>query len=278
MSRIVALYDGSRRTGGLTNRFAGIISAYGIAKHYGKKFEIKFTYPFNLEDFLVPNKYDWRYTGRKSDSYKVYTLIDSDKNLDTLMADISKDRFDIYYLYININVLGKIHGVENIQKYWSSFFGELFGKTDYLKSRIDRVGLPDNYIAIHFRFLNRLGDFTDTSETTELDKADKDKLIRQCKKNINFIASNHPNRKYYVASDSNRFLTKVKNMDNVIAIGGKKYHTDVAGGESYVEPFVDFFILSRAEKIYNIKLEGMHKSMFGRYASMINNIPFERLD
>ncbi len=45
--------------GGMCDRFKGIISLYAYCKYLGKPFRIKYTYPFRLEDYLLPASYDW---------------------------------------------------------------------------------------------------------------------------------------------------------------------------------------------------------------------------
>ena len=56
---LVAVVDGRLYTGGMTDRFIGIISLYALAKANNLPFRIKYTSPFNLTDFLLPNKYNW---------------------------------------------------------------------------------------------------------------------------------------------------------------------------------------------------------------------------
>lgn len=46
--------------GGLADRLKGAVSVYEWCKKNNKIFKINFCHPFKLENYLVPNKYNWR--------------------------------------------------------------------------------------------------------------------------------------------------------------------------------------------------------------------------
>ena len=52
--------DGRKSHGGLADRLRGIVSTYEYCLNHRVDFRIHFTSPFNLEDLLLPNEYDWR--------------------------------------------------------------------------------------------------------------------------------------------------------------------------------------------------------------------------
>lgn len=63
--RIVCIYDGKIKSGGLADRLRGIISVYEICKEQNLDFKIVFTNPFKLSNFLVPNETDWKIKERE---------------------------------------------------------------------------------------------------------------------------------------------------------------------------------------------------------------------
>ncbi len=52
--------DGGDFNPGLCDKIRGILSTYYITKKLGMDFEISWIFPFELEDYLIPNKLDWR--------------------------------------------------------------------------------------------------------------------------------------------------------------------------------------------------------------------------
>ena len=56
----ILMVDGKVGHGGMFDRLKGIISVYAISKVQGREFRIHFDYPFQLEKYLQPNRYDWR--------------------------------------------------------------------------------------------------------------------------------------------------------------------------------------------------------------------------
>lgn len=57
---VVNMIDGTIKHGGLTDCFRNILSLYSWCKLYDLPFRIHYTYPCRLEEFLLPNQYDWR--------------------------------------------------------------------------------------------------------------------------------------------------------------------------------------------------------------------------
>ena len=57
---VLFMCDGKMLHGGLFDRLKGAISIYAVSKVIGKRFGIYFVSPFLLEEYLVPNLYDWR--------------------------------------------------------------------------------------------------------------------------------------------------------------------------------------------------------------------------
>lgn len=56
---IIYMADGKMLHGGLSDRLCGIISTYDYCIKNGIGFKIHFNSPYNLTDYLLPNRYDW---------------------------------------------------------------------------------------------------------------------------------------------------------------------------------------------------------------------------
>ena len=55
----IAMVDGESFHGGMCDRFKGMVSLYAYCKCVDLPFRIRYTFPFRLEDYLVPAHYDW---------------------------------------------------------------------------------------------------------------------------------------------------------------------------------------------------------------------------
>ena len=55
----IFMVDGKVGHGGMFDRLKGLISVYAISKVHNIPFRIYFNYPFVLQKYLEPNKYDW---------------------------------------------------------------------------------------------------------------------------------------------------------------------------------------------------------------------------
>lgn len=57
---VIAMFNGTRYQGGLVDRLRGIMTTYQFCKENGLDYRIHFTTPCRLEEYLEPNRYDWR--------------------------------------------------------------------------------------------------------------------------------------------------------------------------------------------------------------------------
>ena len=57
--QVICMFDGRTDHYGMTDRLRGIVSAYAVSKEMGYDFRIYFITPFQLEDYLQPNLFDW---------------------------------------------------------------------------------------------------------------------------------------------------------------------------------------------------------------------------
>ena len=69
-------------------------------------------------------------------------------------------------------------------------------------------------------------------------------------------------------------------MKGIYINTGSAAHVDTQSNaplEQYSKSFVDFYLLSDAEKIYSVGTKEMYDSDFPRYAAKLNERPFERI-
>ena len=78
-SSVILQIDGKIYNTGLADRLRAITSIYHFCKQNCIEFKLNFTEPFHLNEFLVPNKYDWLIDEKEicyssNDSYPVAVI------------------------------------------------------------------------------------------------------------------------------------------------------------------------------------------------------------
>lgn len=272
---IIYMADGKMLHGGLSDRFCGIVSTFSYCIEHNIKFKIFFNSPYNIEEFFLPNEYDWK--------------IDQE-----LINYNSKDSEPIYIPYIhNINnqrylankrlSSGKKqkHVYTNMryfdEKYFSEYFLKLFKMSDLLKKALDENfnKMPKKYISITFRFQQLLGDFEEGDFPTLIEE-EKEILINQCLSSIkNVIKDNPIYEKILVTSDSIKFLEQAKKIPKVEIIPGNIVHVDFVNKstsvDAHLKSFIDLFMVAKAEIIFIVKYKPLYNSTFCKTASLIYN-------
>ncbi|MGV3764009.1 hypothetical protein [Parapedobacter sp.] len=279
---MVSVVDSRRKTKGLTDRFKGIVSIYALAKANDVPFRCVFNHPMELTDFLVPNIYNWvAEPGELSESvWDVRFRIMSKQPPLRRLTNLFPLKKQVW-VYAKVDYLDKINKKYNQQYQWGQLFNELFKPTkllhDRLQEHLDQIG-HTAFIACVFRFQALLGDFKEY-HFKPLPPADRQALLS---KNVNALKriSEQSDIPVLVTSDSSTFIAAVKDLKNIHTIPGKVVHIDnVADAESevYLKSFVDFLMLSRAQKIYSLGTSLMYKTDFPKYAAKVHDIPFERI-
>jgi len=219
----VAVCDGLYYSGGMTDRFKSIISLYSYAKKINVPFRIQYTYPFNLTDYLVPNRYNWVpserdyiksiFTGR------IFHVVAEPKHIFRLYFLLIFGIRQIHY-YGNRDVT---HFRDNTM--WGQCFLELFKPSIRLETKLNNLKqtIGGLYFSIVFRFQNLLGDFKEY-DFQPLEDNPKQKLINDCIKQLLSIQKKHSGEKCLVTSDSITFLDTINNIENVFIIPGKLIH------------------------------------------------------
>lgn len=279
---LISMVDGRRLGKGLTDRFKGIISVYALSKAINAPYRCIYNHPIHLTEFLAPNEYNWvPQSSELSETVSGvrFKLLRKQHTIKRLLKVVPLRKQ--VRVYANLDYLDEINYKYNQQYQWGQLFNELFKPTKILEDRLqvhlDNIG-NTGFIACVFRFQNLLGDFEEY-HFKSLPEAEQQQLIV---KNIAALKqiSEQSDVPVLVTSDSTTFIAAVKDLKNIYTIPGKVVHIDnVAGAESevYLKSFVDFFMLSRAQKIYSLGTVIMYKTDFPKYAAKVHNIPFERI-
>lgn len=175
---------------------------------------------------------------------------------------------------------------------WGRLFCELFRPAPVLQERIDAikrewgVGQTGGYVGAVFRFQNLLGDFPEYRFKAIADEAEREALMEQCLGALKNLRARYADKLLLVTSDSVTFLQRAVQVDGVRIIPGTMVHMDGnkdvnaasrSKYEVYLKSFLDFYMLSEAEKIYRIGTRRMYPSEFPLYAAKVHDIPFESI-
>ena len=286
-SFVACIYDGATESGGLADRLKGIIGVYYLAKRKNIPFRLYFKHPFPLEEYLIPNTYDWRVS--KNDlclNPKLVNIVVLDNTQDsTYQIKKQKEYLSKYIL----NSKKQIHVYTNASfaydLNYGQLFRELFKPSKNLQNALIREKklISTKYISVSCRFLNLLGDFNETyGYKKPLDNMEKKVLLDKIEKVILELHLKYPNMKILVNSDSVTFLKKYTNVEFTHVIKGNITHIDAENKEyyylKYEKTFLDFMMIAGAEYIYLIKSSKMHNSGYPFAASKIYGKPFELIE
>ena len=283
---VVFLCNGFVENGGWADRLKGILSTYLVCKEEGLPFKLLFTSPFCLTDYLLPNTYEWRiapkdviYEQPYADIVALEIGAESDyqakKQQQWLQARIAHSQSSQIHVCTNAHFC-----------YYADFgalFLELFRPSTRLQQAIDQQKeiLGSQYISVSARFINSLGDFTDTMQGEPLPPPLKEQLLNRCMEQIEALHQQHPEQHILINSDSVTFLNKVQQLEYTYVIPGPVFHLDTAPQTTnyrlYEKVFLDFFMIANASAIYRLETKWMHKSGYPLSAAMIYNRPFHSI-
>ena len=281
---VVFTCNGWSWSGGLADRLKGIVSVYDWCQRHHRKFIINFCEPFHLQDYLVPNEYNWLpqdIVYNKDCSAPKFCLMEP-RTCNKREVKEHQDELLESWMNENLsNMTKQLHVYTNMFRPCVDFsqrFNELFKPCERLQQEIDchLKEIGGTYISVSFRFTTLLGDFTDCTGTPLPEDKQKN-LIEKSLNVVHEIASHAPiHNKILITADSETFLSKAKELQNVYVIPGKVGHIDYDHSDDVnMKTFLDFFMISKAVKVYLAKGPGMYNSAFARTASMINNSSFE---
>lgn len=278
---IVYMADGKIRCGGLSDRFRGIVSAYKLCKQMNLEFKINFSQPFNLQDYLLPNTYDWLI----DESNVCYNSNYAKPHFITSTSSVGDEKAQLFFAnkYFRSNYK-QIHLYTNMyfaDKEYGVLFRELFKPTDDLQTLIDynKKQIGGDYIAVVFRFQQLLGDFKE-GDYPELPQHKKDSLIAECLELLRKVYIDNQYPKILVTSDSTTFLSNAGKLDFTYIIPGEIVHPDYShtiDPKVYMKSFLDYYMLSEAQKVYLVVDEIMYHSGFAYRGALHNQVPYNEI-
>lgn len=294
-NHFIFMVDGRVHHGGMFDRLKGAITVYAIAKALGKEFKIDWYYPFQLDRYLEPvkdhNNYicDWRTDEQQmtleSKNFQVVIAYGEFANPARLWKNRNKETL-FYYGYDSLNEVNAHFGTNYD---WGMLYRELFKPTTYLQSYLDafQKEIGSEYIAIHTRWLNLLGDKVEyTDINPELESAESKNILMNAavvkiKELFSIAKSEDPSIRLMIASDSMTFINYIKReIANIYVVPGTVKHIDTAGetdDSENIKLFTDYYLIAHSKKVYSLWHEGMWKSAFPKYAAKIGGVPFERI-
>ncbi|MDR2600862.1 MAG: hypothetical protein LBC53_00170 [Spirochaetaceae bacterium] len=281
----MVIYTADEKGGafGLADRLRGAVSVYKICKELNLDFKINFTSPFKLNNYLIPNIYDWEISHNeicfnkkyskpcRINTYSALHHRYSFKDCEFWMRKFFKENCRQIHIYSNIDISGKEFPV---------LFNELFKMHPNVAEQVNRHinYLGKNYISAAFRFLQLLGDFKEPcGGAPPLADGEKNKLINRCIKHLKEIREENESCAFFITSDSKSFLAKAAELPFVHVIDGEIIHIDSrseVSGEAVLKVFLDFFVLFYSKKVYLVIDGGMYNSAFSRSAALANNVQF----
>ena len=108
-----------------------------------------------------------------------------------------------------------------------------------------------------------------------------DKNSKTMERDLRKIMEEHKDCRVMIASDSSNFISYIQNrLQNVYVVPGEISHigTHDSNDAQNIKMFVDYYLIGGARKVFSLWAEGMWKSAFPEYASMIGGTEFERIE
>ena len=263
----------------IIDNIAGLVGIYKICKLLGLRFKINIVSPFNLTDFLLPNKYDWEITPqefaaavKENNSFDFFTS--GNVLQEALISSIKTKSENHKFLIIKSNCLAV-----SIYEY-GQLYDELFQVSEELRETVDshlrQIG--GGFISAAFRFQNLLGDFLEGNHIV-LKPYEREILTLRCLEHLEEIHRENPEKKILIASDSISFLTAAQKSDYVCAILEEIVHlgnpeAKYTDKNVWLRTFLVYFLLKHSQKIYSVADGLMYDSTFPRFAAMHGKVLF----
>lgn len=280
---VVVCADGHYVHGGLADRLRGMATLYGYCKRHGLRFRIFHTSPFPLQDYLLPNRYDWRIDEEEMSYHP-------DEAVPVIMNG-ALHYHRRHRLYLSHAL--RQHAGKQLHIYTHAFFhdGEyqenfnaLFRPAPLLAQAVEQFcsSLGQPYVGVTFRFQQLLGDFEE-GDYPVLPEAEQETLILRCLQRMEQLHTDQfPQSLFVVTSDSATFLRRAEaSAPWVRIIPGRVVHMDYtpdAAYEVYLKSFTDLFVLSRAQQVFLLCTGQMYRSGFAQRAALQTGIPYQRID
>lgn len=274
-------------SGGLSDRFRGIVAIYSECKRQGRPFRIVFE-PLHLEDYLTPNDYDWRIKDEDIcwDAHNAYPCVI------LTYHNNSRNRWQLFVQHMLLrHFLRKpyrqIHVYSNMfcrDEEYAPLFHELFKPTNDLQQLIDyhleRLGGKGNFISCTFRFRQLLGDFKEGGDT--LPEAERQPYIERSIQIVERLHDMHLDKRILVTADSHTFLDTLatRALSYVYIMPGQVVHlgfTADASKATYMKSFLDMYMLSFAGTVYQATDNLLMRSTFPLRAALLGGVPYKEI-
>jgi RNAse (barnase) inhibitor barstar len=241
-----------------------------------------------LREYLKPNKQNW-----VTNTGELNFCIRNSRIITYTGYEINRlnRRIRQYHIYrhAGFDVLKQCN-VPDSDLLWRTLFNELFCPSELLLKKIESFHIEENtYIAVVLRFLNALEPFEENLkpfyDNSLHSPEDKQRLMTKCIDAINKLQIRYgTTTKILVFSDSRLFLNKVKDeLSDIVVLDGKignirNNYSQTIMNEVALKSFVDFFMISRASKVYRICAPEMYYSAFPVYAAVAGGKEFESVN
>jgi hypothetical protein len=252
---------------GLCDRYKAIIGCFYIAKQSGFEFKVIFDVPFHLNDYLDVSRYDWvADMDDLSYSLKNSRVIPYNGGGKVPRLNKSVKQYHVYS-YIGYDIL-ETNRIRDYKMLWGTLFNSLFRPKDFILQAVEETGFEKNkYIAVHLRFVNALERF-EGDQFNDLSEKKKEALIHRCLSGIETVIRENKEVPVVVFSDSNVFLNHVKELP-VHVLDGRIGHISFENDRDViVKTFLDFYMISNAQKVYVIHAPEMYGTVFSYYAAL----------
>ena len=272
-------------SGGLSDRFRGIVSIFETCQQMKVPFYIYFKIP-NLEDYLVPNHYDWRISEEDVcyDTRRVYpcTILTYHSNIKNKLQKIAQKSILKKFIKKDFEQIHVFSNMVSSDEKYGELFHELFKPSkdlaQLLNFHLEEIGGKGNYMAMVFRFRQLLGDFKEGGDI--LPEQERLAYIGRCKESVCNIHNQYPKERILVTSDSVTFLNVLSDLPYVYVIPGNVVHvgfTFDADKKTYMKSFVDYFMLSYASRIFLVRDQLMYHSGFAYRAALLNGAVYDEI-
>lgn len=280
---VISMADGRCHHGGLCDRLRTYTATYRYCMANGLPYAIYFRVPFRLEDYLEPNSYDWRVNDDEvSFNSEETNVLYTDTSGDAGEREL-RFREKVYCKFLSDKKYCQHHFYSSFSDFGDEFgptFRELFRPNERIQELIDRetTKIGGDYVSVATRFLELLGDFREPKAKHRLSDYERKELIAACLSKIEDIHRQYPDHKILVTSDSQRFVEEASRLPYVHMIEGHITHVDTTDSEDHTKTFLDFFMISKAEKVFQLQLGPMYGGFFSKSAAMAGARPFERIN
>lgn len=266
------IFDPTQKHPGMTDRLKVIVCCYWVAKQNGFDFKVIYDTPHRLSDYYDEGVVHWK-AERDELSFSLQNsrLLSYNGSAAVPKLDKRVKQYHIWH-YIGINVLYTNH-VPEASMQWAKCFDELFRPAELLRQAYAETGLKAGcYAAVHFRFVNALGQFEE-GYYNALGAQEQQQLIDRCLAALLRIKAECGGMPLYVFSDSARFIDIAReqgyqNLEG--SIGHVSFSND---RETLLKAFLDSYAISQSAVSFRVLGGALYNSTFPFYAALMGGKP-----